>query len=89
MNTWKGFKGRHHKTSASEGSSSPSQKDAFNAAVATVVRAAPRNFRAVREEWAAIRIQTAFRGFLVIWVSFYVSISHAHIHLLCFSLGSM
>ncbi|KAJ8442840.1 hypothetical protein Cgig2_016306 [Carnegiea gigantea] len=64
LNTWKGFKGRHHKTSASEGSSSPSQKDAFNAAVATVVRAAPRNFRAVREEWAAIRIQTAFRGFL-------------------------
>lgn len=39
--------------------------EAFNAAVATVVRAPPKDFKAVRQEWAAIRIQTAFRGFLV------------------------
>lgn len=66
MNTWKGFKGRH-KTAASEGSDSPCRNDAFNAAVATVVRAPPKDFRVVRKEWAAIRIQTAFRGFLVIY----------------------
>ncbi|KAJ3702318.1 hypothetical protein LUZ61_006023 [Rhynchospora tenuis] len=38
--------------------------EAFSAAVATVVRAPPKDFMAVRQEWAAIRIQTAFRGFL-------------------------
>ncbi|XP_021763723.1 protein IQ-DOMAIN 1-like [Chenopodium quinoa] len=63
LNTWKGFKGRH-KTTASEGSDSPCRNDAFNAAVATVVRAPPKDFRVVRKEWAAIRIQTAFRAFL-------------------------
>ncbi|KAH9621429.1 hypothetical protein KSS87_010825 [Heliosperma pusillum] len=63
LSTWKGFKG-NNKTAASEGSDSPSRNDAFNAAVATVVRAPPKDFRAVRKEWAAIRIQTAFRGFL-------------------------
>ncbi|KAF9618804.1 hypothetical protein IFM89_002672 [Coptis chinensis] len=31
----------------------------------SVVRAPPKNFRVVRQEWAAIRIQTAFRGFLI------------------------
>ncbi|XP_068647630.1 protein IQ-DOMAIN 6 [Aristolochia californica] len=49
---------------ASETSECSSLADAFNAAVATVVRAPPKDFRAVRQEWAAIRIQTAFRGFL-------------------------
>ncbi|XP_074286912.1 protein IQ-DOMAIN 6 [Silene latifolia] len=63
LSTWKGFKG-NHKTAASEGSDSPSRNDVFNAAVATVVRAHPKDFRAVRKEWAAIRLQTAFRGFL-------------------------
>ncbi|KAI4376995.1 hypothetical protein MLD38_014694 [Melastoma candidum] len=38
--------------------------DAYSAAVATVVRAPPKDFRVVKQEWAAIRIQTAFRGFL-------------------------
>ncbi|KZV37291.1 calmodulin-binding family protein [Dorcoceras hygrometricum] len=38
--------------------------DAFTAAVAAVVRAPPKDFKAVKQEWAAIRIQTAFRGFL-------------------------
>lgn len=41
------------------------RNDAFTAAMVTVVRAAPKDFRVVRQEWAAIRIQTAFRGFLV------------------------
>ncbi|KAK7859249.1 protein iq-domain 1 [Quercus suber] len=59
--SWKGFKGNHR--AASEGSDSP-VADAFTAAMATVVRAHPKDFRAVRQEWAAIRIQTAFRGFL-------------------------
>lgn len=50
----------------SEGSDCSSvNNDAYTAAVATVVRAPPKDFKAVREEWAAIRIQTAFRGFLV------------------------
>nr|GMC49365.1 protein IQ-DOMAIN 1 isoform X1 [Ipomoea batatas] len=52
-------------SSWSEGSDSSSvNNDAFTAAMATVVRAAPKDFKAVRQEWAAIRIQTAFRGFL-------------------------
>ena len=39
--------------------------DAFAAAMATVVRAPPKDFMVVKQEWAAIRIQTAFRGLLV------------------------
>ncbi|CAA7036867.1 unnamed protein product [Microthlaspi erraticum] len=57
--SWKGFKGRHR--SESEGSVI---SNTYSAAVATVLRAPPKDFKAVREEWAAIRIQTAFRGFL-------------------------
>ncbi|XP_075484873.1 protein IQ-DOMAIN 6-like isoform X2 [Primulina tabacum] len=38
--------------------------DAFTSAVAAVVRAPPKNFKAVKQEWAVMRIQTAFRGFL-------------------------
>nr|XP_043613404.1 protein IQ-DOMAIN 6 [Erigeron canadensis] len=62
---WKGFKGSYRGT-ASDGSDASSviDSDAFSAAVATVVRAQPKDFKAVRQEWAAIRIQTAFRGFL-------------------------
>ncbi|KAF5467973.1 hypothetical protein F2P56_012173 [Juglans regia] len=62
VSSWKGFKGNHK--AASESSDSPPVADAFMAAVATLVRAPPKDFRAVRQEWAAIRIQTAFRGFL-------------------------
>ncbi|KAJ4903041.1 ATP-dependent zinc metalloprotease FTSH 4 [Raphanus sativus] len=47
------WKGRHGSESVS-----------YSAAVATVLRAPPKDFKAVRQEWAAIRIQTAFRGFL-------------------------
>lgn len=44
---------------------SDSYSDAFNAAIATVMRAAPKDFMVIKQEWAAIRIQTVFRGFLV------------------------
>ncbi|XP_016537776.1 protein IQ-DOMAIN 6 isoform X3 [Capsicum annuum] len=65
--SWKGLKYRNG-GDGSEGSDSSSvNNDAYTAAVATVVRAPPKDFRAVREEWAAIRIQTAFRGFLEGW----------------------
>ncbi|XVF86830.1 hypothetical protein PTKIN_Ptkin18bG0073900 [Pterospermum kingtungense] len=40
------------------------EDDLLAAAMATVVRAPPKDFRAVKREWAAIRIQTAFRGLL-------------------------
>ncbi|KAG9455643.1 hypothetical protein H6P81_000151 [Aristolochia fimbriata] len=59
---WKGSKSSQR--ASSETSECSSVADAFNAAVATVLRAPPKDFRAVRQEWAAIRIQTAFRGFL-------------------------
>lgn len=42
-----------------------SRDDAFAAAMATVVRAPPRDFMVIKQEWAAIRIQAAFRGLLV------------------------
>ncbi|CAI9093716.1 OLC1v1029264C1 [Oldenlandia corymbosa var. corymbosa] len=64
--SWKGFRGNHRRNGGgSEYSDSASiNNDAFTAAVATVVRAPPKDFKAVRQEWAAIRIQTAFRAFL-------------------------
>ncbi|KAL2317929.1 hypothetical protein Fmac_031805 [Flemingia macrophylla] len=42
----------------------PSDSDTFTAAFATVVRAPPKDFRLFKQEWAATRIQTAFRAFL-------------------------
>ncbi|RWW75738.1 hypothetical protein BHE74_00016199 [Ensete ventricosum] len=59
----RGSRGSSHRSAASDASS---VADAFTAAAATVVRAPPRDFRVVRQEWAAIRIQTAFRAFLAI-----------------------
>ncbi|CAM0882344.1 unnamed protein product [Alopecurus aequalis] len=44
---------------------SSSAADALSTVVAAVVRAPPKDFRVIRQEWAAVRIQTAFRGFLV------------------------
>ncbi|XP_062180946.1 protein IQ-DOMAIN 6-like [Phragmites australis] len=38
--------------------------DAFSSVVAAVVRARPRDFHLIRKEWAAVRIQTAFRALL-------------------------
>ncbi|XP_031284565.1 protein IQ-DOMAIN 1-like [Pistacia vera] len=60
--SWKGFKGNHR--AASECSDSSTRTNSFTAAMAAVLRAPPKDFRVVRQEWAAIRIQTAFRGFL-------------------------
>uniref|UniRef100_A0A804JDC7 IQ calmodulin-binding motif family protein n=2 Tax=Musa acuminata subsp. malaccensis TaxID=214687 RepID=A0A804JDC7_MUSAM len=61
---WRGSKGSSHRSVASEASDVSSLADAFTAAVATVIRAPPKDFRVVSQEWAALRIQTAFRGFL-------------------------
>jgi hypothetical protein len=67
---WRGSRGGSHRSAASEASDDTSSvaapADAFTAAVATVARAPARDFMAVRQEWATIRIQTAFRGFLVL-----------------------
>ncbi|KAI4377834.1 hypothetical protein MLD38_015406 [Melastoma candidum] len=63
---WRSSSGDVSPRSGSRGSDGPASPalDAYSAAVAAVVRAPPKNFRAVKKEWAAIRIQTAFRGFL-------------------------
>ncbi|KAL1532582.1 IQ-domain [Salvia divinorum] len=62
---WKGLKRPDGINAGPDFSSEPSSiNEAFTTAVAAVVRAPPKDFRAVRLEWAAIRIQTAFRGFL-------------------------
>ncbi|CAL9211195.1 unnamed protein product [Musa hybrid cultivar] len=61
----RGSRGSSRRSAASEESDASSVCDAFAAAAAAVVRAPPKDFRAVRQEWAAIRIQTAFRAFLV------------------------
>lgn len=61
---WKSFKGNHSRRGTASSEGSDSSPNAYTAAVATVVRAPPKDFRVVRQEWAAIRIQTAFRGFL-------------------------
>lgn len=62
--SWKGFKHRNGGVGSEGSDSSSVNNDAYTAAVATVVRASPKSLKAVMEEWAAIRIQTAFRGFL-------------------------
>lgn len=49
--------------------------DAFTAAVAAVVRAQPKDFLVIKQEWAAIRIQTVFRGFLVNDLAFWVTLT--------------
>ncbi|KAL6838711.1 hypothetical protein ACP4OV_031425 [Aristida adscensionis] len=65
---WRASRGGSNRSVASEASDDASSvaapADAFTAAVAAVARAPARDFMAVRQEWAAIRIQTAFRGFL-------------------------
>ncbi|GMI82143.1 IQ-domain 8 [Hibiscus trionum] len=59
----RGLKMRHVAPSETSDSSLMAD-DALAAAMATIVRAQPKDFRAVKREWAAIRIQTAFRGLL-------------------------
>ncbi|KAJ0977466.1 hypothetical protein J5N97_012940 [Dioscorea zingiberensis] len=61
---WRSSSRGSSRRSASEAASDVSSVDAFSAAAATVARAPHRDFVVVRQEWAAIRIQTAFRGFL-------------------------
>ncbi|KAG6389358.1 hypothetical protein SASPL_150826 [Salvia splendens] len=61
---WKIWKGVKRPEEINTGPDFSSESSSFTAAVAAVVRARPKDFRAVRQEWAAIRIQTAFRGFL-------------------------
>jgi hypothetical protein len=58
------------RASAGEGSAlaseaSSASADSFSSVLAAVVRAPPRDFLLIRQEWAAVRIQTAFRAFLV------------------------
>ncbi|KAE8687607.1 putative Grave disease carrier protein [Hibiscus syriacus] len=60
--SWKSSKGKFRGDNG--GSESSQSSDALSAAMAAVVRVPPKDFRVVRQEWAAIRIQTAFRGFL-------------------------
>ncbi|XP_002440157.1 protein IQ-DOMAIN 1 [Sorghum bicolor] len=57
------------RASAGEGSAlaseaSSASADSFSSVLAAVVRAPPRDFLLIRQEWAAVRIQTAFRAFL-------------------------
>jgi hypothetical protein len=46
-------------------------EQAFAAAMAAVVRTPHKDFLVIKQEWSAIRIQSAFRGFLVISNIFY------------------
>ncbi|PNX89082.1 IQ calmodulin-binding motif protein, partial [Trifolium pratense] len=39
-------------------------EQAFAAAMAAVVRTPHKDFLLIKQEWSAIRIQSAFRGFL-------------------------
>lgn len=41
------------------------------AAVAALAKASPKDFMVVRREWAAVRIQTVFRAFLVVSFSWF------------------
>nr|GMD41070.1 protein IQ-DOMAIN 1 [Ipomoea batatas] len=65
---WKGSSRNHGGSSLRRGCKGPHSSslnnEALVAAMATVVRAPPKDFKAVRQQWAAIRIQTAFRAFL-------------------------
>lgn len=64
----KGFKSRAASYGTpSLGSDPPSfsADDNFTAAVAAVIRAPPKDFFLFKREWAATRIQAAFRAFLV------------------------
>ncbi|XP_037473176.1 protein IQ-DOMAIN 1-like [Triticum dicoccoides] len=47
-----------------EASSTTSSASGIGSVVAAVARAPPRDFRVIRQEWAAIRIQAAFRALL-------------------------
>ncbi|CAL5096032.1 unnamed protein product [Urochloa decumbens] len=66
---WRSSSSAASRASAGEGSAlaseaSSASADSFSSVLAAVVRAQPRDFRIIRQEWAAVRIQTAFRAFL-------------------------
>jgi hypothetical protein len=62
---WSSSGGQRGAASAAEVSetSSPAA-DALSSVVAAVMRVTPKDFRVITQEWVALRIQTAFRGFL-------------------------
>ncbi|CAN8235257.1 unnamed protein product [Cochlearia groenlandica] len=60
----KGFKSRTPSLGSDPPSFSAAADDSFSAAVAAVIRAPPKDFFLVKREWAATRIQAAFRAFL-------------------------
>ncbi|KAJ1382218.1 IQ motif, EF-hand binding site [Sesbania bispinosa] len=51
-------------TSMKKGGAAVSDSSSLTAAVAVVVRAPPKDFMVIKQEWAAIRIQAVFRAFL-------------------------
>ncbi|KAJ4780473.1 Protein IQ-DOMAIN 1 [Rhynchospora pubera] len=55
---------RQSASEAASETSSVTTGDPLSAAVAALVRAPPRDFHVIRKEWAAVRIQSAFRAFL-------------------------
>ena len=63
-------KGRRGSGNGSEAEGSEVSSYAFDtemaAAVAALAKASPKDFMVVRREWAAVRIQTVFRAFLVL-----------------------
>ena len=65
---WRGSSGGQSQRDPASGAASETSSpavDALSSVVAAVVRAPPKDFRVIRQEWGATRIQTAFRGFLV------------------------
>ncbi|XP_051208207.1 protein IQ-DOMAIN 6-like isoform X1 [Lolium perenne] len=64
------FRSNSSSASRSSGGASPcdtssaSSASALSSVVAAVARAPPADFRVIRQEWAAVRVQAAFRGFL-------------------------
>ncbi|KAM0911005.1 hypothetical protein ACQ4PT_013788 [Festuca glaucescens] len=61
---WSSSGGRRGAASAAASETSSSAAAALSSAVAAIMRATPKDFRVITQEWAALRIQTAFRGFL-------------------------
>ena len=62
---WKSSSGSRSSRASEAASDTSSVADGFSSVVAAVARAPLKDFKVVKQEWAAIRIQTAFRGFLV------------------------
>lgn len=62
---WKSSSASRSSRASDAASDTSSVADGFSTAVAAVARAPLKDFKMVKQEWAAIRIQTAFRGFLV------------------------